>query len=1195
MYEIEETESQKKKKYFGKQLPLNFGQAGAGFVPKPTSPKFHTVWSIVYDLELPYLSNGTYSGYIFWGDGTYSENSYENRLHVYGQPGTYEVQISGEITGWDFSTMSISYRENLLELLEWGEVRGDIKSFSNLFYGCSNLVATGVTDSPNLYGVINTNNLFYGCSSITTIQGIENWDVSWVIEMSGMFSGATSFDGDLSYWDVSNVTNMNNMLDNTSVSQFNYDLILINWSGLTLQENVNFGVNGLVYSDNPCLAYSARTYIQSFYKWIFSGDSAGSCVQFKSIWTASSPIELPLVTNGNYRAIVEWGDGNWEMLNYENRLHNYKNSGNYIIKLTGQIEGWNFFNSATSYRTSIKEILSWGQLRGINGSNANMFYGCSNLILTGVTDTPNLSGITSLQNMFRNCGLITTINNLNSWNVSGITNMRQTFQIDFPNFGSFNQNIGNWNVSNVNNFELFLAGQKLFNNGGSSSINNWVTSAVTNMASMFNFCEAFNQPIGNWNTSSANTIAGMFSNATGFNQNIGSWVVSGVTSMLSLFANARSFNNGGSPSISGWNTSNVTTMRQMFQTAVAFNQNIGAWNVSKVTNMDFMFNQASVYNNGGSPSISAWTPYSCTGMSTMFANALVFNQPIGTWGNATSAVTTMLQMFFGATVFNQPIGSWNTSNVTNMNRMFYIARAFNQNVGSWNVSKVTSMYGMFESANAFNNGGSPSISGWTPYACTDMYAMFFNTPFNQPINAWGNATSAVTRMDSMFLNNVPSLYAKFNQDVGAWNVSSVNRMDFMFQGQTGFTNGGSPSISGWNVSKVTLMNNMFSNTPFNQNIGIWNVSAVTRMDSMFYLNNVFDCDLSNWNVAKVQNFQNIFRSDSNNGRFKNGNSPNISGWTTSAATVMGGMFRGVTGFNHNIGNWNVSNNQFFNDMFYNATSFNNGGSPSISGWTTSAGTRFQSMFRSTPFNQPIGNWDVSKSYDFLGMFTLNTSFNQNIGNWNMTSATTMQDMFNGATSFNNGGSPSISGWNTSNVLTMFQCFLNASSFNQNIGNWSLIKTNTIGSMFQNAASFNNGGSPSISGWTTSAVTIMTNVFNGATVFNQPVGSWDTTRVTTMQSMFQSARAFNQPLSGFTIRTVTGSSSMVNMLASCGMTANTTNYSNTLIGWANQAPNIPTGRTLTASGVKYNSSATASRNVLTGSPYSWTIIDGGLGV
>ena len=52
-----------------------------------------------------------------------------------------------------------------------------------------------------------------------------------------------------------------------------------------------------------------------------------------------------------------------------------------------------------------------------------------------------------------------------------------------------------------------------FNNGGSTSINNWDTSSVTDMTYMFLNADIFNQPVGNWNTSSVTSMNQMFRSA----------------------------------------------------------------------------------------------------------------------------------------------------------------------------------------------------------------------------------------------------------------------------------------------------------------------------------------------------------------------------------------------------------------------------------------------------------------------------------------------------------------------------------------------------------------------------------------------------------------------------------------------------------------------------------------------------------
>jgi surface protein len=49
-----------------------------------------------------------------------------------------------------------------------------------------------------------------------------------------------------------------------------------------------------------------------------------------------------------------------------------------------------------------------------------------------------------------------------------------------------------------------------FNNGGNSSISNWVTNSVTNVAYMFRGAKSFNQNIRSWNTSAVKDMRSMF-------------------------------------------------------------------------------------------------------------------------------------------------------------------------------------------------------------------------------------------------------------------------------------------------------------------------------------------------------------------------------------------------------------------------------------------------------------------------------------------------------------------------------------------------------------------------------------------------------------------------------------------------------------------------------------------------------------
>ena len=61
-------------------------------------------------------------------------------------------------------------------------------------------------------------------------------------------------------------------------------------------------------------------------------------------------------------------------------------------------------------------------------------------------------------------------------------------------------------------------------------------------------------------------------------------------------------------------------------------------------------------------------------------------------------------------------------------------------------------------------------------------------------------------------------------------------------------------------------------------------------------------------------------------------------------------------------------------------------------YCTSKVTDMDGMFERTPFNQDIGNWDVSSVSGMYYMFDGTTSFNQDIGDWDVSKVTNMNNM-----------------------------------------------------------------------------------------------------------------------------------------------------------------------------------------------------------
>lgn len=148
----------------------------------------------------------------------------------------YEIRIQGVIS-LRFNN-NATWKDSIYEIKQWGNI--EIKTMSALYYGCSNLVITA-TDIPNI--TMSTNSLISNCFRACPLVDFDvtGWDISLATNASTMFYQATNFKGKgLDTLDWSNVTNMNNILAQTSHTQTNYDLLLNSLANQNVQSGVSF-------------------------------------------------------------------------------------------------------------------------------------------------------------------------------------------------------------------------------------------------------------------------------------------------------------------------------------------------------------------------------------------------------------------------------------------------------------------------------------------------------------------------------------------------------------------------------------------------------------------------------------------------------------------------------------------------------------------------------------------------------------------------------------------------------------------------------------------------------------------------------------------------------------------------------------------------------------------------------------------
>ncbi|HOO68221.1 MAG TPA: BspA family leucine-rich repeat surface protein, partial [Bacilli bacterium] len=228
-----------------------------------------------------------------------------------------------------------------------------------------------------------------------------------------------------------------------------------------------------------------------------------------------------------------------------------------------------------------------------------------------------------------------------------------------------------------------------------SSIENLITSDVTNMSAMFYNC---------------NNLISL---------DLSSFDTSKVTNMSYMFYNCNSLI---SLDLSSFDTSKVTNMRYMFSDCLKLESlNVSSFNTLKVNNMQAMFN-------------------GCEKLSSLTLTN--FN---------TSNVTNMSYMFRGCiTIQTLTLTNFNTSNVTSMSQMFNgCSSLMFLDVSSFNTSRVTTMQSMFSGSRSIEI---IDLSKFDLFSVGNMSYMFASCSSLMEVYLNGSPINSDSLMNEMFLD-----------------------------------------------------------------------------------------------------------------------------------------------------------------------------------------------------------------------------------------------------------------------------------------------------------------------------------------------------------------------------------------------------------------------------------------------------------
>ena len=320
-----------------------------------------------------------------------------------------------------------------------------------------------------------------------------------------------------------------------------------------------------------------------------------------------------------------------------------------------------------------------------------------------------------------------------------------------------------------------------------------------------------------------------------------------------------------------------------------------------------------------------------------------------------SEVETMQGLFKDRTSIPSLV-KWDVSKVANMMSMFENSD-FNEDIRHWDVRKVTDFSSMFKGNTQF----AVDLTFWEVHASTHK-DMFYGNPYYDGITFLIDETIPEVLTDITFRKALDyELKGYYEIDAvcfkGGDNPVNVNTADDCFQ-----------QCDNTLTFIVTGLCYCVSHE-----------LDITSSECQQANDSVYKSLTINGETFTVMTRQTPTDSDTSPTRIYTKKIPNygdISDWLTYQVTDMSGAFKDKQ-FNGDISRWVVSSVTDMSSMF-EGSAFNS----DISGWEVVNVKNMNSMFKDSPFNQMIDRWNVSNVADMAHMFE-NTVFSRPIGDWDL--------------------------------------------------------------------------------------------------------------------------------------------------------------------------------------------------------------------